>query len=74
MIDLLQADDRPTIAARLQQRFEAKMLQVPRLVKEVASRAFSSHWSYEMAPPCVPLGRHETAIEAAQAQGAFNSR
>jgi DNA-binding GntR family transcriptional regulator len=72
MIDLLETDDRQTIAARLQQRFETKMLQVPRLVKEVASRAFSSHWSYEMAPPCVPLGNHETAIAAGQ--GAFNAR
>lgn len=74
MIDLLQSDDRAAIAARLKQRFETKMLQVPWLVKEVASRAFSSHWSYEMAPPCVPLGKHETAIESAQAQSAFNSR
>ena len=66
MIDLLEAGDRQATAARLQQRFEAKMVQVPRLVKEVTSRAFSSHWSYETAPPCVPLANRETAIAAAQ--------
>jgi DNA-binding GntR family transcriptional regulator len=74
MIDLLESDDRPAIAARLKQRFEVKMLQVPWLVKEVASRAFSSHCSYELSPPCVPLGKHETAIEATPTQSAFNSR
>jgi DNA-binding GntR family transcriptional regulator len=70
--DLLEANDREKIVPRLQQRFEAKTSHLPRLVKEVASQAFSSQWrDYAVEPPS--LAREGGDVWFPKAQGALRS-
>lgn len=42
---LIERNDRENAIAKITQLFDAKLVQIPRLAKEVTARAFSTHWT-----------------------------